>query len=45
MNQFIHNYCINEERKIKGELTLNELSDAEKQIIKDTQKEAFSDEC
>ena len=45
VNQFIHNCCINEEHKITGELTLNELSEAEKQIVKDAQKEAFSDEC
>ena len=44
MNRFIHNCCVNEEHKIKGVLTLNELSDTEKQIIKDAQKEAFSDE-
>ena len=35
---FIHNCCVNEEHKIKGELILNESSDAEKQIIRDTQK-------
>ena len=45
VNRFIHNCCVNKEHKIKGELTLNELSDTEKQIIKDAQKEAFSDEC
>ena len=44
MNQFIHNYCVNEEHKVKGELTLNELSDVEKQIIRDAQKEGFSEE-
>ena len=44
VNRFIHNCCVSEEHKIKGELTLNELSDTEKQIIKDAQKEAFPDE-
>ena len=44
MNRFIHNCCVNEEYKVKGELTLNELSDAEKQIIRDVQKEVFSEE-
>ena len=44
VNQFIHNCCVNEEHKVKGELTLNELSDAEKQIIRGAQKEAFSEE-
>ena len=44
VNRFIHNCCVNEEHKTKGVLTLNELSDTEKQIIKDAQKEAFSDE-
>ena len=44
MNRFIHNCCVNEEHKVKGELTLNELSDAEKQIIRDAQKEAYSEE-
>ena len=32
------------EHKVKGELTLNELNDAEKQIIRDAQKEVFSEE-
>ena len=44
VNRFIHNCCVNEEHKVKGELTLNELSDAEKQIIRDAQKEAYSEE-
>ena len=44
MNRFIHNCCVNEEHKVKGELTLNELSDVEKQIIRDVQKEALSEE-
>ena len=44
VNRFIHNCCVNEEHKVKGELTLNELSDAEKQIIRDAQKETFSEE-
>ena len=43
MNQFIHNCCVNKEHKIR-ELTLNESSDAEKQIIRDAQKKAFSKE-
>ena len=44
VNRFIHNCYVNEEHKVKGELTLNELSDAEKQIIRDVQKEVFSEE-
>ena len=44
VNRFIHNCCVNEEHRVKGELTLNELNDAEKQIIRDAQKEAFFEE-
>ena len=43
-NRFIHNCCVDDEHKVKGGLTLSELGDAENQIIRDAQKEAFSEE-
>ena len=44
VNRFIHNCCVDGEHKMKGGLTLNELSDTEKQIIRSAQKEAFPEE-
>ena len=41
---FVHNCHVNKEHRIKGELTLDEIRDAEKQIIKNAQNEAFNDE-
>ena len=42
--RFVHNCHANKEHRLKGELTLDEIRDAEKQIIKNAQNEAFNDE-
>ena len=44
VNRFIKNCCEDEEHKLKGGLTLSELSDAEEQIIRVAQRESFSEE-
>ena len=41
MNRFIKNCCEDEEHKLKGGLTLSELSDAEEQIIRVAKGRAF----
>ena len=42
--RFIHNCLVNEEHKITGQLTLDEIRDVEKQIIKNAQRDSFCDE-
>jgi len=42
--RFGNNCCIDREHRIIGELTVNEIIDSEKQIIKNAQKEVFLDE-
>ena len=42
--RFVHNCHVNIECRIKGELILDEIKDAEKQIIKNAQREAFNNE-
>ena len=42
--RFVNSCRIDREHKMTGELTVDEIKDAEKQIIKSAQKEAFQDE-
>ena len=42
--RFIHNCRVNEEHRITGQLTLDEIGDVEKQIIKNAQRDSFCDE-
>ena len=42
--RFIHNCHVNEEHRTTGQLTLDEISDVEKQIIKNAQRDSFCDE-
>ena len=42
--RFVHNCHAEKEYRIKRELILDEIKDAEKQIIKNAQKKSFNDE-
>ena len=44
VRRFIHNCRVNEEHKITGQLTLDEIRDVEKQIIKNAERDSFCDE-
>ena len=42
--RFIHNCRVNKEHRTTVQLTLDEISDVEKQIIKNAQRDSFCDE-
>jgi len=42
--RLVNNCGIDREHRINGKLTVNEIVDSEKQMIKNAQKEAFLDE-